>query len=143
MCVCPKCGEAKPLGHFNRWKRQCKECRAAIQRDYVNRQTDVIYKRNKTWRDGGGRRRSSMNQYNGMTPERYDSMLESQGFVCAVCHKETCARDGRGFAVDHCHETGVVRGLLCTNCNVGLAQFEDDIDRLDAARAYLARVQDH
>lgn len=61
------------------------------------------------------------NRY-GITPEDYDRMLEEQGGVCAIC--EGACPTGRRLAVDHDHETGRVRGLLCVNCNQRLAWLE-------------------
>jgi len=78
----------------------------------------------------------------GITLDEYDPMLEQQKGVCAICgEKETNldTRTGRIFelAVDHCHETGKVRGLLCTKCNTGLGAFKDSVELLNKAINYL------
>lgn len=70
-----------------------------------------------------------------MTPEQFDAMLVAQDGVCAICQR-TCAM-GRSLSVDHDHQTGMVRGLLCAGCNVALGRFEDDVERLEAAIRYL------
>jgi hypothetical protein len=54
--------------------------------------------------------------------ETYDQMLLEQGGVCDICGKPESAKHSKGnkllsLSVDHCHETGKVRGLLCRNCN--------------------------
>lgn len=69
----------------------------------------------------------------GISNEDYASMLEAQGAVCAICEQP----QERKLFVDHCHDTGTVRGLLCHSCNVGLGWFRDDPKRLVAAVAYL------
>ena len=68
-----------------------------------------------------------------LTTEEYAQMLEKQGGVCAICGK-TCTR---ALAVDHDHNTGIVRGLLCNNCNRGLGHMQDDIKILENAVRYL------
>lgn len=76
----------------------------------------------------------------GIGLDGYNEMLSKQGGVCAVCSKpETVTRDGkpRWLAVDHCHETGKIRGLLCTRCNNGLGQYGDDPELLRSAAIYL------
>lgn len=78
----------------------------------------------------------------GITPAIYQDMWKAQGGVCAICKKAETRRHrttGRplDLVVDHCHRTGDVRGLLCSNCNGGLGSFDDDLDRLRAAIAYL------
>lgn len=60
----------------------------------------------------------------GISVDDYDEMLLKQHGVCAICGGY-CA-SGRRLAVDHCHETGRVRGLLCARCNIGLGFFDKD-----------------
>ena len=60
-------------------------------------------------------------------------MLSNQSGHCAICIN----KDKRKLAVDHCHKTGKIRGLLCSNCNQGLGMFKDNLDFLGRARNYL------
>ncbi len=71
----------------------------------------------------------------GLTVVEYDAMLEAQGGLCAICGKKEPA--DRNMAVDHDHETGQIRSLLCTPCNVRLHALENEQWRA-AAEAYLA-----
>lgn len=73
----------------------------------------------------------------GMTPEDYNDMLHSQGYRCAICDTEEWAVE-RGLRVDHDHDDGHVRGLLCNKCNLGLGNFKDDPSLLRKALDYLA-----
>jgi hypothetical protein len=75
---------------------------------------------------------------------QYQQMFERQHGLCAICHKpETaefggvCGRGIKRLAVDHDHNTGKIRGLLCQRCNNGIGQMDDNPDRLRAAAAYL------
>ena len=79
-------------------------------------------------------RRCELKKKYGISKDTYDQMLTDQGGVCAVCQ---CKPDGKDLAVDHCHTTGKVRGLLCSNCNTALGLFGDDVARMMAARDYL------
>lgn len=72
----------------------------------------------------------------GITLDDYDAMLVAQGGGCQICGAPP-AGDKR-LAVDHCHETGRVRGLLCTPCNQALGLMRDDPNRLQRAIAYLS-----
>ena len=76
----------------------------------------------------------------GITADEYDAMMTAQGGRCAICGS-TDPGDGRSknMSVDHDHETGKVRGILCTKCNVGLGQFQDDINLLSSAIEYLLK----
>ena len=58
----------------------------------------------------------------GITMDEFDVMKNNQGGVCAICNGKNNDRD---LAVDHCHTTGKVRGLLCGNCNRGIGYFKD------------------
>lgn len=74
----------------------------------------------------------------GLSVEDYTALLESQNSCCAVC--STPQPGGMGsWHVDHCHDTGRIRGLLCSTCNVGIGMFKDSPDLLAAAVAYLSR----
>ena len=80
-------------------------------------------------------------RYN-ITPEKYTEMLVCQNGRCAICGNEETARHNRSnevqkLAVDHCHVTGRVRGLLCQDCNRGISKFHDDPVRLKNAIKYL------
>lgn len=72
----------------------------------------------------------------GITIEEYKQMLIIQDNKCAICSQVDPIR---ALAVDHCHYTDRVRGLLCTNCNNGLGRFKDNIINLEKAIKYLCR----
>lgn len=78
-------------------------------------------------------RRHQLQQYN-TTPEEVDQLFKAQNGKCAICDKNR-ARD-----VDHDHETGRIRGLLCNQHNQGLGLFGDNPELLRAAADYLERT---
>lgn len=75
----------------------------------------------------------------GLTASEFDAMVERQGGVCCLCGSPPGAR---ALAVDHDHETGKIRDLLCSTCNVGLGAFFDDPDLLESAAAYIRKHQE-
>jgi hypothetical protein len=80
----------------------------------------------------------------GTTPEQMDALLAAQGGVCAVCGGLSRSQNGSSgkvidFHVDHCHETGTIRGMLCSHCNRGIGLFQDDPAILRRAADYLDR----
>jgi hypothetical protein len=75
----------------------------------------------------------------GITSAEFDALLEAQGGGCGICGTtEWPGRHNRPH-LDHCHETGRTRGVLCNECNTGLGKFRDRADLLAAAIAYLKR----
>ena len=68
----------------------------------------------------------------GLSREQYEALLASQGGTCALCNS-------RKLVVDHDHETGKVRGLLCSKHNIGLGQFDDSAQELLKAVEYLSK----
>lgn len=68
--------------------------------------------------------RSRIKRTYGITTEQYDEMLINQNGLCAVCH-ELC-RSGKRLAIDHDHNSGVVRGLLCSGCNLALGSLREN-----------------
>jgi hypothetical protein len=75
---------------------------------------------------------SSATQH-GITMEKYDTLLLQQGGKCAICRKTV------QLSIDHDHNTGKVRGLLCKRCNSGLGFFADEPERLQTAIDYLTK----
>lgn len=79
-------------------------------------------------------RRQWLKKAYNLTIEQYDILLEAQNGRCAICR--SLPEKDRRLAVDHNHETGRVRGLLCSKCNRGLGLFQDDARLLEEARRY-------
>ena len=71
--------------------------------------------------------------------EEYNSLLEKQNNVCDICGCDF-SKDGDKECVDHCHETGKIRGVLCNKCNTGLGMFKDNIGNLKNAILYLKKT---
>jgi hypothetical protein len=99
---------------------------------------------NKLYHNPDGKLKRKIRGYKlkqfGMTHEDYEAMLASQNGVCATCKKPEKVRQGYGLkhlAIDHDHQTGRVRGLLCQNCNLMIGHSHDSIELLQAAIDYL------
>lgn len=72
----------------------------------------------------------------GLSIEDFEKLLTEQKGKCAICCGDN---DGIPLNADHCHKTGIQRGLLCDKCNWGLGHFQDEISRLLAAVEYLKK----
>jgi hypothetical protein len=85
-----------------------------------------------------GKCKSDVNRLDrfGLSPSDYDFLLKLQGYNCAICHKPLKLKQYK-FAVDHCHDSDDVRGILCVRCNTALGSFDDDPDMLLRAAEYL------
>lgn len=83
-------------------------------------------------------RRCWLMSRHSITLETYNEMLENQHGVCNICKKPP--KENKNLAVDHCHETGVIRGLLCFRCNFGLSYFSEMVDILENAVEHLKSV---
>lgn len=118
MKICIDCKELKPLDQFTKYQKSsdglgsiCKCCGPKRMRAYHLK-----------------------TKYN-ISVDQYETMCKAQDYKCAVCKKPTIS--GRRLAVDHCHQTGVLRGLLCPSCNSGIGKLGDSVDLLEAAIHYL------
>ena len=133
---CTKCDRTKPLEEFSKNRSNkdgfaywCKSCMAVYHKKYFAAHKEA--------------RATYMRAYNmlynhGITLAEYNKMLETQGGVCAICGRPQEKEEH--LAVDHDHETGEVRGLLCDPCNVGLGCFQDNPARLHSAADYIVRM---
>ena len=146
MKKCSKCGVEKPLSEFSKASREkgghrsnCKSCAAAYFQSLPRTEREARAQKTKTWRlknperKKASRRKCDLKKKYGITPEEFQQRLSSQGGVCAICQKLTVR-----MAVDHCHATGRIRGILCVNCNPGLGKFFDSPELLRRAAGYLS-----
>ena len=90
------------------------------QREYRKRRPDIF-------------KNVQLKHYYGITLEDYETLLEKQNWCCAICHETT------KLNVDHSHMSLNIRGLLCSNCNLGLGHFKNDPNILKLALGYLER----
>ncbi len=90
----------------------------------LNRQDEVL----KNGRGSGYKRVASFLEI--------DAIYRASNGLCAICD---APRGKRNHALDHCHSTGKLRGVLCAACNQGLGHFKDSVERLERAIAYLKR----
>ena len=139
MKWCGTCKTVKPLIEFAKGKSQVDGLQGFCRPCGRNNQAK--------WRTGNREKanRIAANSHRmkrlGVTSEKYDELLASQGGVCAIC-KELCITKTttgiqKSLAVDHNHETGQVRGLLCARCNTAIGLLGDDPIRLQYAANYL------
>jgi hypothetical protein len=78
-----------------------------------------------------------MKQY-GITIEKYEQMIEDCGNKCQICGRTPEEiGDLRRLAVDHCHDTGRIRGILCRWCNTAIVQLQDSIEVVENAVQYM------
>lgn len=79
----------------------------------------------------------------GITRDEFNNLLKSQGFKCAICHKNLEER-GKNTCVDHDHETGKVRGILCMLCNLWLGRYEQfkALDLMSKFDNYIERTSE-
>lgn len=80
------------------------------------------------------RRRSELKCRYGITPEERTALLVAQGHKCASCKNPLTLGN-----VDHCHTSGMVRGIICHGCNIAIGHANDDPTRLRRMAAYLEK----
>ena len=116
-----------------KWYKENKEKRSKQITEYQKTKPEG-------WQKAIGRKCHLKQRYN-VTPQEYESMLETQDYKCAICGKNA-SESKRGnkiesLHIDHCHKTKKIRGLLCHTCNTGLGHFKDKVENLMKAAQYL------
>lgn len=145
--VCPKCNKRKPLEVFGK-DRRCKLCCNEKSKKYRDNNRDKVKSSLASWRKSNPDkvkvqlRRARLKKFK-LSETHYQSLLKEQNYVCAICAlpEKLVDRAGRlkALAVDHCHKTGKVRGLLCFDCNTALGKFNEDVEIIASACEYLER----
>lgn len=138
---CPRCHTMKTRGDFPRDKSRpdgryswCKPCNAANVRSRYDREAQRVWQAGyrNTERGKLSANAARIKHLYGLTPEQVEAMTIVQAGACAIC-----GRTDQKLHIDHCHDRGTVRGLLCVGCNHGIGHLGDDPDRMLAAAAYL------
>jgi uncharacterized Zn finger protein (UPF0148 family) len=112
--------------YSKRWREANKETLKANQKEWRARTRERDREKRKAW---------ALYQEYGMSLADFWALHTAQEGACAICQKRPT--DPFTLHVDHCHETGKIRGLLCSPCNTGLGRFKDDPERLMKAARYL------
>jgi hypothetical protein len=159
--VCTTCGNLKLLTEFyaaegmrDGRRNDCKACNLAAKRERYRADPDRDIARVKAWQaENRGRhlanqrarrerpevkareRDGHLKRKFGITQDDYEVMLAVQGGGCAICGK--APSEARALHVDHDHRSGVVRGLLCFDCNAGIGKLREDPELLRLAAYYL------
>lgn len=107
-----------------------------IQKNYYERNKEAICKKTAEYRKANPNitKNAKLKKTFGIDLETYNSILKSQDGVCAVC-KQPSAK--KFLAVDHCHTTNKIRGLLCANCNTALGLLKDSVEIIENLKKYL------
>lgn len=133
--VCAGCGEAKPLDQYNKKARardglnyKCRPCVNAESLAWYRNNRERVKKNHREW---------SLRALYGITESEFQRLLKLQDGKCALCPVEYSDKGKRNLVVDHDHETGRVRGLLCTRCNTSIGQLGDNSEGLRRALAYV------
>ena len=117
--------------------KRTKPQKRLYERKYYRKNKDRLLAKCKRWRDANPEKAKNAiykSRYD-ITLADYEIMFETQDGKCAICGMINA--DGRNLGVDHDHETGDVRGLLCSKCNSALGLINDDINILAKMISYL------
>ena len=150
--VCKRCELEKNCSAFyrdsqnvDRKNSRCIECCLALNKEnYYRRKAEGVLSRyhQKKKEDPDGtflyHREKHLKKKFGITEADYLDLLEEQMYCCKICNKHESENSAnRNLAVDHNHETGEIRGLLCDPCNRGLGLFKDNPLVMQKALDYL------
>lgn len=162
---CTACGEHKPFSEFYKNKggkfglfAKCKPCFLKITKAWHDANKERVAANRAEWRRKNivrvraseralrqkniekcreKDRRETLFRTYGITLEQKQSMLAAQGGKCKACGSPQPGSK-KGWHVDHCHDTGRIRGILCHPCNAAIGNAGESIERLRALIAYLA-----
>lgn len=137
--VCTSCNEHLLPDQFHKKSASCKDCKNGVAREWRIANPDRVRAHAELYK--GRYAGTKINGYRlkyryGISLDEHKAMAEKQDGKCAIC-ANTFEKTPH---VDHCHDTGAIRGLLCDRCNRGIGYFADSPDRLQSAADYLRRA---
>ena len=142
--VCSTCKLSLPIerfgvcaGYKDGRRGQCSKCRSKANMEALRLSPKPRPKANPEQT-----RRYKLKQKYRMEETDFQALLEKQGGVCAVCGTDKAGGRWGVFHVDHCHQSGLVRGLLCHQCNVTLGRMGDDLSSVMRYVRYLSQMNE-
>lgn len=125
---CTECGTVKILTAFQKNKRiksgygsKCKDCVNKYKREYLSSNPEKKTK--------GLRNAATLSKY-GISKSTYYEIMNQAGDTCPTCKNKFTVEKRRCKCLDHCHNTGKIRGVICNMCNTALGRVEDNTDTL-------------
>lgn len=144
MQKCTVCKEEKSLEEFSSGQRMkngkrswCRICTNKYAISYYHKNSERLNKLRQTRRMKDYGRAYHLKRTFGISLDGYEQLLKDQDGKCAICDK-TPEEEGKALAIDHSHETGKIRGLLCFSCNAGVIRYSSP-DLLRKAALYLEK----
>ncbi len=138
--------------YIRRWRRANPEKRREYKRIYYARNPEKIKARVRRWRNENPEKLAALNKRRkpsdrewclkkkyGLSLEQWNALFAMQGWVCAACGADKPGSKS-GWHTDHCHSSGMVRGILCVHCNVGIGKAKDNTTTM---RKWIAYVERH
>ena len=130
--VCKPCKHAQKREYYRRNREKCANKRHEKRKENLEHHKKVV----SLWRKNNPEKQICYNlkwKY-GITLKEYKKMLASQLHSCACCR---VSADDEKLFVDHCHETGEIRGLICKKCNSAIGYLGDNVEGVMQAVNYL------
>jgi hypothetical protein len=146
MKQCSSCLTTKELKYFasddrkkDRLQSHCRECQNTARKvKYMNDSEwrETVIEKAKKWYKANPEtvKNGDLKREYGITLEQYNQLIKQQNGVCAICGK---SETGKALSIDHDHNTGKIRGLLCQAHNRALGMFHDNLEELKSAIKYL------
>lgn len=134
--VCGKCKIEKPVEQFakrgQKWTSKCKQCHNEYYREYWKKSDSYIKHKERVKNYKKTNKIMLKAKEYGITETELQSLFDSlEDGKCQICN----AREGTH--IDHCHQTGKVRGILCGRCNTGIGMLGDNSAAVQKAAEYL------
>lgn len=138
--VCTKCNTEKSVDDF--WFKSEVRKDGTKPRRSICKECSIKDKLDKYHKDNGKEKQAlrafkNLTKRYGITPEIYEEERKKQNYCCKICGKHEDSQPHGRLYIDHCHSTGLYRGLLCNTCNTGLGSFHDDEEKMLKAIEYV------
>lgn len=140
----PKESFGRNRASYDRLQSRCKPCSVASVTASRRKNPQAHRDSSKRWSELNPQKNldARMKLEYGLPPGSYNAMFAAQNGRCAICGTNKPGGGAKRLAVDHCHATARIRGLLCSSCNHGLGRFKDNSAALRAAADYVDKYSE-